>query len=49
MGYYDGADICELIGRYLLYQINNEISKENRGLFRENGLGIFKKTSGTEK
>ena len=35
MGYYDGADICELIGRYLLYQINNEISKENIGLFRE--------------
>ena len=25
MSCYDGAEICELIGTYLLYQINNAI------------------------
>ena len=39
---YDGTEICKLIGTYLLYQINNIIWKENIGLHRDNGLGIFK-------
>ena len=45
---YDGGEICELIGTYLLYQINNVISKENVGLSRDNGLGIFRNMSGPE-
>ena len=36
MGWCDGAELCELIGRYLLYQMNNDISKENTGLYRDN-------------
>ena len=42
---YDGAEICEPIGSYLLYQINNFILKENIGLYRDDGRGIFKKMS----
>ena len=43
----------ELIGTYLLYQIDNIISKGNRiglhiGLYRDEGLGIFKNTSPPE-
>ena len=43
MGCYDGAEIFELTGSYLLYQINNFILKENIGLYRDDGWGIFKK------
>ena len=45
---YNGGEICELIGTYLLYQINNIISKENIGLYRDDGLGIFRNMSGPE-
>ena len=45
---YDGGEICELIGTYLLYQINNVISKENVGWYRDDGLGIFRNMSGPE-
>ena len=48
MGCYDGEEICELIGTYLLYQINNVISKENIGLYRDDGLTKFKNISGPE-
>ena len=48
MGCYDGAEICELIGTYLLYQINNVISKENIGLYRDDELRILRNMSGPE-
>ena len=48
MGCYDGAEICELKGTFLLYQINDVISKENIGLYKDNGLGIFKNMSDPE-
>ena len=35
-----------LVNRYILYQINNVISKENIGLCRDDGLGIFRNMSG---
>ena len=46
VGCYDGAEKCESIGIYLLYQIYNVISKENIGLYIDNGLGIFRNMSG---
>ena len=45
MDYYDRAEICELIGTYLLNQINNVISKESIGLIRDDELLIFKNMS----
>ena len=48
MGFYDGAEIYELKSTYLLYQMNNVISKENIGLYRDHGLGIFRNMSGPE-
>ena len=49
MGCYDEAEIFELIGTYLLYQINSVISKENIGMYRDNRPGIFKNMSGPKE
>ena len=32
MGFLDGAEICELVGIYSLYQLKNVRRKENSGL-----------------
>ena len=38
MGSYDGAEICELVGLYLLSQLQN--LNINVGLYRDNGLAV---------
>ena len=48
MGCYDGAEVCELVGTYLLNQLMVVIAKENMELYRHDGVGIFKSVSGTE-
>ena len=45
---YDGPEIYELIGTCLLNQLKLVIRRENMGLYRDDGLGIFKKMSGSE-
>ena len=44
MGSYDGAETCELVGTYILSEINNIIPKENIGLYRDDGLAIVHMT-----
>ena len=48
MGCSDGAEACELVGTYLLKQLKVDIAKENMGLYRDHGLGIFKNMQGPE-
>ena len=48
LGCYDGAEVCELVGTYLLNQLKVVIAKENMGLYREDSLGIFKSMSAPE-
>ena len=48
IGCCDGAEICELIGSYLLYQLSNIFDKESVGLYRDDGLGVLKSLSGPE-
>ena len=48
MGCFDGAEICELTGSYLLYQLTNIIDKNSVGLYRDDGLGVLKNLSGPE-
>ena len=48
MGAYDGAEVCELIGIYLLHQLSIEYEIGNFGLYRDDGLGVLKSKSGTE-
>ena len=48
MGCYNGAEVCELVGIYLLNQLKVVIEKENMGLDRNDGQGILKSMSKTE-
>ena len=46
MGAYDSAEVCDLGGTYLLSLIAEKYNKNDIGLFRDDGLAIFKSTSG---
>ena len=46
MGSYDGAEFCELSCIFMLSLIGNIHNLNNIGLYRDNGLAIFKNTSG---
>ena len=46
MGAYDDAELCGLIGTYLLSLIAEKYNKNDIGLYRDDGLAIFKNTSG---
>ena len=48
MGCYGGADVCELVGTYILNKLKNITNKENIGLYRDDGLGIFQNIPKTE-
>ena len=41
MGCYDGAEVCELVGSYMLNKLRHDVNKESIGLYRDNGLGVF--------
>ena len=43
---YDGAELCELVGLYLLDLLTKEFGKQNIGLYRYNGLTCFENTLG---
>ncbi len=40
MGSYDGAEICELVGLFILNKLGQKFGKENIGLYRDDGLAI---------
>ena len=42
MGCFDGAEVCELIGVYILHLLKTVMRKENR----DDGLGILRSSSG---
>ena len=46
MGAYDGAEVCELIGIYMLYLIGKKYDSKNIGLYRDDGQAVFKNVSG---
>ena len=48
MGTYDGAEVCKLVGTFLLEKISEVCNKSNIGLYRDDGLSIFRKKSGTQ-
>ena len=41
MGCYDCAEVCELVGSYMLNQLKHDMNKESIGLYRDDGLGVF--------
>ena len=48
MGSYDGAEVCELIGTFMLNELSAICDKKDIGLYRDDGLGIMKRIGGPE-
>ena len=48
MGSYDGAEICELVGLYILSELNAIHGDGSIGLYRDDGLGAFNNISGPQ-
>ena len=48
MGSFDGAEVCELVGLYLLNILKTEFVGKNMRLYREDGLSCFENESGLE-
>ena len=48
MGSYDGAEVCELVGLFILNGLGNTYGKENIGLYRDDGLAVFKNITGPQ-
>jgi hypothetical protein len=46
MGSYDGVEICELVGLFILKEISDKFGKENVGLYRDYGLMLLHGKSG---
>ena len=42
VGAYDGAEVCELVGLFLLNSLENKFDKNSVGLYRGDGLALFK-------
>ena len=49
MGCYDGAEVCEVVGSFILNKLTSIINKSDEGLYRDNGLGIFYNLSKPER
>ena len=45
MGSYDRAEVCELISIFMLSLIGNIYNRNNIGLYRDDGLAVFKSRS----
>ena len=47
-GCYNGAEVCELVGSFILNKLTPIINKSNMGFYRDDGLGIFQNVSKPE-
>ena len=48
MGAYDGAEVCKLVGTFLLEKISEICNEGDIGLYRDDSLAIFRNKSGTQ-
>ena len=48
MGSYDGAEVCELVGLYILNRLSEKYDKESTRLYRDDGLAVFSNISGPQ-
>ena len=46
MGCFDGAEVCELVGAFALSQLAKIFNKQEVGLYRDDGLAVFRDVSG---
>ena len=47
-GSYDGAEVCENIGLFLLHSLSKRFGKDNYGLYRDDGLAVLTSCSGPQ-
>ena len=48
MGCFDGAELCEINGMYILAKLQSALQKHNAGLNRDDGLGVTNNLPGPE-
>ena len=48
MGSYDGAELCELVGLYILQTLGEKYDLNTSGLYRDDGLCFFNNISGPQ-
>ena len=48
MGSFDGAEVCELIGLFLLNNSSEKYGKNNVGLYRDDGLVLLRNARGPQ-
>ena len=44
-GSYDGTEVCELVGFYILHKLTTAFPNGNVGLYRDDGQAAFRNTS----
>ena len=48
LGAYDGTEICELVGIFMLSLLSKKYSSNNIDLYRDDGLSVFRNISGQQ-
>ena len=48
MGCFDGAEVCKLVGTFILNKLKNVFPSNTFGLYRDDGLAVIKGLSGPE-
>ena len=48
IGTFNGAEVCELVGTFLLEKIGEICNEGDIGLYRDDGLAIFRNKCGTQ-
>ena len=48
MGCFDGAEVCELVGSFILTKLSNVLQRENVGLYWDDGPAIVKQMPGPQ-
>ena len=48
MGWFDGGEVCELVGTFILYKLKNVFQNSTFGLNRNDGLAVIKGLSRPE-
>ena len=48
MSKFDGAEICEVVGLYILHKLDDKYGKERINLYMDDGLACLEITSGSE-
>ena len=48
MGCFDGVEVSEIVGIYILSRISNEINKKQVGLYRDDDLVVLRNIPGSE-